>query len=193
MARMGRASARRRRRPSGHGGSVVSAYSRRNERARAAGWASYGEQRRAGERGWSTPSEYRAAKAGRGHRATPVNPYAPARPLRQGGEVGGLPGGRVGIVAPFTPAGLDGDPRGGVRQELNRYSGSRRITIHVGGAQVGRGRGFTVAFVRAMAGAAGGLHAWIVGMLAAGSAGGFASSSYSGIPDDDALVSVVIT
>lgn len=173
----------------------MSAYSRRNERARAAGWASYGEQRRAAERGWSTPSEYRQARAGSGRRATPINPFAPARTLRQGGEVGGMAGGRVGISAPFTPEAIDGNPRGGVRQELNRYSGARRVTIHVGGTQIGRGRGFTLAYVRAMSTATGGLHAWLTGMLAVGVAGGFSDSDKYRADGDpaDMIVSVVIT
>lgn len=150
------------------------AYQRRNEAARAEGWASYGERRQAHRLGYPTPGEYRQARdAARVRRqATPENPRRAARTLRQGGEVGPLPGGRTGIVAEMTREAIDGMPdrrgvlRGGVWQELHRYRPTRRVYVWVGGVQIGSSRGYTLAHFLAMAARAGSLFELLIWLLA---------------------------
>lgn len=122
----------------------MSAYSRRNERARAEGFSSYGQQRRAGELGYNTAGEYQRAKLAARSDREPM-PRAPGmsgtRTLRGGAEVGRM-GKAFGIYAD------DRSQLAGVRGELGRYSDSRRVSVWIGGAQVGGSRGFTMGYLR---------------------------------------------
>lgn len=133
----------------------MSAYERRNERAHAAGWSGYGEQRRAKFLGYQAPREYREAKGEARREKHPTEP-SPWAPMRTRGETttASLGGGRRGIAGPWSDLG-------NVEKELARFKrDDRRITFYVGGQLFGK-RGFTAAFIREMVNEYGSLEAWL--------------------------------
>lgn len=133
-------------------------YDRRNARARAEGWTSYGQKRRALRLGHDTPSEYRQAKATAAATHTPVQAAPGLRSMRQ------LASGVVKAVNPeanreigvkATRAGTlygakGDDQRQALATILRRTSGSRRVTFAIGaGRPLGqKGRGYSVQYIR---------------------------------------------
>lgn len=128
---------------------MSSAYERRNERAREAGWSGYGQQRNAARLGYSTPGEYAAAKAisaDIGSRATiPATIRAERAPS----------GGKVFVAAGDEVPGRD------VNRDLSDLLGGglpsrERVDITIDGVTV-TGRGISAGYLRELIDAAGDL------------------------------------
>lgn len=147
----------------------MSAYERRNTRARAAGWSGYGQMRRAKDLGYRSPREYTDAKQKARGEAVEPSPR-PYRRTIAGVTVAGMGAAGGGVAGPWSALAK-------IERRLMRYRGSRRATIYVGGKRFGA-RGFSIDFLKARIAEHGSLEAWLEHVAASMGA----SDSEAGVP-----------